>query len=163
MMHARSISACSVFEGRIVVSGGINSERLNTVEAYDHVGDKWENMPNMINGRFCHKSIPVKNKFFVVGGFDTNDCEVFDSTTNKFTVLKQATLASRYDLYESFGLNNIGSMIFIFKDNSNVITYDFENNKWSVKACKATKNIRFFSCVKIPVMKNYKKSQLKKK
>ena len=164
MNYAKGFPTSSAFEGRIVVSGGnYNFVRLNTVEAYDHVGETWENMPNMINGRYCHKSVAVKHKLFVVGGLDTNDCEVFDSTTSKFTVLKQPTLASRYDLYESFGVNNIGSKIFIFKDNSNVITYDFESNEWSVKACKATKNIRFFSCVKIPVMKNDKKTQLKKK
>ena len=163
MINPRKLSASSVFEGRIVVSGGWFNNRLNTVEAYDHVRNTWENMPNMINVRYCHKSVAVKNKLFVVGGLSTSNCEVFDSTTNKFTVLKQPTLASRYDLYESFGVNNIGSKIFIFKDNSDVITYDFESNEWSVKACKATKNIRFFSCVKIPVMKNDKKTQLKKK
>ena len=104
MSDERTNPASSVFEGRVVVSGGSNSDEiiLNTVEAFDHVGDTWEKMPNMINGRFGHKSIAVKNKLFVVGGIDTNDCEVFDSTTNKFTVLKQPILASRYDFYESF-------------------------------------------------------------
>ena len=59
MKNVRSHSACSVYEGRIVVSGGSNN---NTVED-DHIGDTWENMPNMINRRDGHKS--VKNKFFV--------------------------------------------------------------------------------------------------
>ena len=42
MNNARKSSASSVFEGRIVVSGGKhNFVRLNTVEVYDHVGDTW--------------------------------------------------------------------------------------------------------------------------
>ena len=163
MINVRKLSASSVFEGRIVVSGGWFNNRLNTVEAYDHVRNTWENMPNMINVRFCHKSVAVKNKLFVVGGLSTSNCEVFDSTTNKFTVLKQPTLASRFNLREPFGVITIGSKIFIFKDNLDVKTYDFEKNKWSLNACTATKNIRFFGSVKIPVMKNDKKTWSKKK
>ena len=40
MNEARSAAACSVFEGRIVVTGGINDNvELNTVESYDHVSN----------------------------------------------------------------------------------------------------------------------------
>ena len=39
MKEARYVSACSVFEGKLVVSGGVGSVYLNTVEAYDHVAD----------------------------------------------------------------------------------------------------------------------------
>ena len=50
MNMARRVSASSVFEERIFVSGGRNfNGEFNTVEAYDHVGDTWEKMPNMIN------------------------------------------------------------------------------------------------------------------
>ena len=163
MINERRFSACSVFEGRIVVTGGYFNGRLNTVEAYDHIGDTWENMPNMINIRFGHISVAVNNKLFIIGGLSTNNCEVFDSITNNFTLLKQPTLASGFDLYEPFGAITIGSKIMIFKNNSDVKTYDFENNEWSVKACKATKGLKCFSCIKIPVMKNDKKTQLKKK
>ena len=106
-------------------------------------------MPNMIVRRFCHKSVAVKNKLFVIGGYIK--CEVFDSTTNKFTLLKQPTLASRFNLSEPYDVISIGSKLFVFKEDRNVIIYDFENNKWSAKTCEATRNISYFSCVKVPV------------
>ena len=122
----------------------------NTVEAYDHVRDTWKNMPNMINGRFRNKSVTVKNKLFVIGGLFKYKCEVFDSTTNKFTLLKHTSLASGLDLCDPSEVITIGSKIFDFQKNNEVKTYDFKNNEWSVKICEATKNIMFFSCVKIP-------------
>ena len=151
MNNARTLLACSVFEGRIVVSGGYHNDSLNTVEAYDHVGDTWENMPNMTNGRFRHKSVAVKNKLFVIGGLSTNNFEVFDSNSNKFTFLKHPSRAYEFELYDPFKVITVGSKIFIFQSNSEVKTYDFENDEWSVKVCEATKDLMFFSCVKIPV------------
>ena len=147
MSNARMFSASSVFEGRIVVSGGRFFDRLNTVEAYDPVGDILENLPNMINERERHKSVAVKNKLFVIDGLQTYSCEVFDSTTNYFTLLKQPILASVFDFEEPYGVITTGRKIFIFK-NSYVKTYDFENNEWSGKTCEATKDIFFFSVLK---------------
>ena len=40
--------ACTVFEGKIVVSGDINSNVLKSVEAYDYYENKWTNLTNMI-------------------------------------------------------------------------------------------------------------------
>ena len=68
MKNSRRLSACSVFEGRVVVSGGYSNDSINTVEAYDHVGNTWESMPNMIYKRGAHKSVAVKNKLFIFGG-----------------------------------------------------------------------------------------------
>ena len=116
----------------------------------------------MVKERSDHKSVAVKNKLFVIGEICTNNCEVFDSTTYKFTLLKQPTLASGFHLYDLFEVITIGSKIFVFQRNSNVKTYDFENNEWSVKTCEATKDLAFFSSVKVPVMKNYKITKLKK-
>ena len=53
MNIARAQAACSVFKGRIVISGGcingiFSNDKTNTVDAYDHVADKWLSMPNMI-------------------------------------------------------------------------------------------------------------------
>ena len=149
MNNARRGSACSVFEGRIVVSGGYYNGSLNTVEAYDHVGNTWENMPNMINERVRHKSVAVKTKLFVFCGRDTYKCEVFDSTTNKFTLLVQPTSASRFDFSDPPEVITIGSKIFVFQnDSSKVYSYDLEKNEWSVKPCEATKNIKYFSMLK---------------
>ena len=148
MSNARSLLACSVFEGRIVVSGGNNNGILKTVEVYDNVGDTWENMPNMVKKRFCHKSVAVTKKLFIIGGLYTNNCEVFDSTTNKFTLLKKPTLTSRYNFKYAFGVIIIGSKFFVFEENTQVTTYDFENNEWSVKTCEATKDLKLFSVLK---------------
>ena len=148
MNNARRLSACSVFEGKIVVSGGYYNASLNTVEAYDHAGDTWENMPNMIDEREGHKSVAVKNKLFIVGGYSTNNCEVFDSSTNKFTMLKQPTYASGIDVYYPTKVITIGSKIFVFKGVSEVTTFDFTNDEWSVKTCEATRNIVAYSMLK---------------
>ena len=149
MNNASMFSACSVFEGRIVVSGGsYNFGRFKTVKAYDHVGNTWENMPNMINARDGHKSVAVKNKLFIVGGLFIHDCEVFDSTTNKFTLLKQPTKASGFNLFEPHKVIAIGSKIFVFQGVYEVKTYDFKNNEWSKELCEATKDIKFYSVLK---------------
>ena len=149
MNDTRKHSASSIFEGRIIVSGGNNNfGRLKTVEAYDHVGDTWENMPNMVNERICHKSVAVKNKFFVICGYDRNSCEVFDSTTNKFTLIKQPTLV---DFTEPYGVITNSNNLLMFRENCNVTIYDFEKDEWAVKTCEATRNIRYFSCVAVPM------------
>ena len=148
MNTARRFSACSVFEGKIVVSGGNFYGRINTVEAYDHVADMWTKMPNLKKRRCNHKSVAVKNKLFVIGGTFRNSCEVFDSTTKKFTLLRQPKFAPYYNLNDYTEVLIIGSKIFLYQNNSKVITYDFENKEWSEKICEATKNIRSFSVLK---------------
>ena len=88
--QARFNASCAVFEGKVVVSGGYNDDhtRLNSVEAYDHVDDSWSCIPNMIETRFVHKSVAIRNKLYIVGGWTTRSCEVFDSCCNKFVLVK---------------------------------------------------------------------------
>ena len=150
MNTAKKTFACSVFEGRVVASGGMNhnNDRLNTVEAYDHVGDTWETLPSMIDERRGHKSTAVKNKLSVVGGIFTSNCEVFDSTANKFAILEQPTSFSWFILYEPFGVITVGNKLYVFQRNSDAKTYDFENNEWSVKTCEATEYLKYFSVLK---------------
>ena len=62
-----SYTSCAVFEGRIVVSGGYNNGFLSTVEAYDHIAEKWTNMLNIVEETYHHKSVAFKNKLFIVG------------------------------------------------------------------------------------------------
>ena len=91
------------------------------------------------------------SQLFVIGGFVRNDCEVFDLTTNKFTLLKQPRPASRNNLSGHSQVITIGSKIFVFCRNYFVSIYDFENNKWSIKDCEAVKNISHFACVEYPL------------
>ena len=135
MSQPRRNSACSVFEGRIVVSGGNNNyEILNTLEAYDHVGNTWENMPNMIKNRFGHKSVAVKNKLFIVGGINTVSFEVYDSNTENFSLLKEPQLGIRKVLYEPMEALTVGRKIFVFKVfmyKTSVLIYDIDKNLFS--------------------------------
>ena len=154
MSQPRNCSACSVFEGRIFVSGGYFDGSLNIVEAYDHVGNTWENMPNMIENRFGHKSVAVKNKLFIVGGINTVSFEVYDSNTENFSLLKEPQLGIRKVLYEPMEALTIGRKIFVFKVfmyKTSVLIYDLDKNEWSEKKCKAKKNAENFSFAKLPV------------
>ena len=90
MKQNRDFAACTVFEGKIVVTGGTdNWYKLNSVEAYDHYENKWTYLPDMIERRYYHDSVSMGNKMFVIGGGYTDGlgCEVFDSFSRKFTSL----------------------------------------------------------------------------
>ena len=57
------------FKEKIVVTGGFNNTTLltlNTVEAFDHVANKLTYIPNLIEEKFCHKSVAIKNNLFIV-------------------------------------------------------------------------------------------------
>ena len=145
--ESRFRSACGVFEGRIVVSGGtVNClDNLRTVESYDVITDKWSPMPDMINGKIRPDLVVVKNKLFVIAnGIDT--CEVFDSICKKFVALKSPEI-NVYCL-QAFAIRN---KIYVFQNyGAAVKCYDVDEDKWSDEACEVTKNVRSFSCVKVP-------------
>ena len=48
---------------------------------------------------------------------------------------------------------SIENKIFVLQDESlNIISYDIDKNEWSEESCEVTKNIRFFSSVKVPCL-----------
>ena len=154
MNEARRYTACAVFNGRVVVSGGYtNNGTLTTVETYDHVADSWSYMSNMIHARFLHKSVTVKNKLFVVGGWLNRSCEVYDSTSNKFVLLKPPpvsfmTMGSLRDLVQVI---LIGSKLVVFiNKTTSVFFYDVETDEWSHETCEVTRNLRGYCCAKVP-------------
>ena len=61
--NERKFAACTVFEGKIVVSGGVQS---NTVESYDFYENKWTYLPSMIEYRYFHVSLGQVVKFLIV-------------------------------------------------------------------------------------------------
>ena len=65
---ARYFSACTVFEGKIVVAGGNNYDHveLKSVEAYDYYENKWTHLPDMIEKRNDHAAVSIGNKLFVM-------------------------------------------------------------------------------------------------
>ena len=106
----------------------------------------------MIQRRYCHKSVAVKNKLYLVGGNLAKTCEVFNSITNKFCFLKQPKKISNSSLNYPTEVIAIGSKLnFFFDTTGTVKVYDFDSGKWSENTCNATKKLMFFSCVKLPM------------
>ena len=143
--------ACAVFRGRIVVSGGrlpanINS---NTVEAYDHVSNTWSHMPNMVFPRSGHAQVAVGNKIYVFGGI-TATCEVFDSFSNSFSVIKPPSSLERmtdYDVKDAF---LIGRKIMMFRIGSTKLAvYDLDTSKWSEVLFEAAVDVKRYTCTKL--------------
>ena len=87
-------------------------------------------MPSMVSTRQEHSSVAVKTKLLVIGGWKNGSCEVFESISAKFFLLKSPI---------SFGSNaalslSIGNKNFIFYNDesySYVVSYDVDEDKWS--------------------------------
>ena len=139
MNAARGYSACAVFKGRIVVTGGCNMSNFlgtNTVEAYDHLSETWSSMPSMIERRYSHTSVSISNKLYVMGLNDFQQgkerCEVFDSVCNKFVALKNIPTQLTngfFNLAETFSTGK--KLIMITQNSTSAIIYDVENDVWS--------------------------------
>ena len=110
---ARDCAACTVFKGKIVVTGGESDwSTLKSVEAYDYFENKWTYLPDMIEERYYHASVSIGNKLFVIGGVCPISCEVFDSFSRKFTSINSALLKTKI-LYNCKGFC-IGYKIVVF-------------------------------------------------
>ena len=155
MKQARMMHACTVFEGKVVASGGgpnrYDRTVFSTVEKYDHAANTWSNMPKMVCGRKSHSIVAVKNKLFVFGGL-SNTAEVFDSSSNKFSTIKSSALPiGDYDVQDTVA---IGRKIIIFRFwTTKLLIFDLDKYKWSEELfefTKKTKNLNWCLCVKIP-------------
>ena len=145
MKVPRSHAACAVFEGNIIVSGGMNmiGNSLRTVESYDVIADEWSPMPNMIKSKSLHSLVVVKNKLYVIG-IVGDTCEVFDNCNKNFVAIKSPST-------RCLCLNqaiSIGSKLFAFQnDRSSTFCYDVDEDE---EQCDVTNDIKYFSCVKVP-------------
>ena len=150
-------AACSVFGGKVVVSGGWNNasrwdDPLKSVEVYDHVADEWSYMPDMNEGRSSHKSVAIQNKLFVIGGTHgtafLNSIEVFDCTCKKFAFLKPFPDVRRFVVpKQAFAF---GSEIIVY-GKATVLAYDVQNNEWLEKSCRVIeKKLCGLSYAKVP-------------
>ena len=154
MNDCRIHAASTVFEGRVVVSGGyyITNRRLSSVEAYDHVADEWSYMPSMINESCDHNMLAVSNKLFAIGcGEDYDICEVYDSISKKFVVL-----SSFLTFFSGFNDTSItiGRKIMVIRNHARkVAIYDVDKNEWSEESFEDTRYYRNFNCIKIPSLK----------
>ena len=158
MNEARWAASCAVFDGRIVVTGGNTrggNDVSKTVTAYDSVGDKWSYMPNMIESRVQHKSVAINNKLFVISGHNSTTCEVFDSTCNKFALLKSPQVSIKKYLNHPAEVVSVGSKLLVFCDefgnySRSILFYDVDSDEWSEESWKTDKYCYKFSCVKVP-------------
>ena len=145
-------AACTHFEGHIVVSGGCGDDPygyLNTVERYDHVSDSWATFAKMNFEHVRHNMIAMKNKLFVVEG-NQDIIEVFDSTCNRFAVLKSKLTFSVDNECVIRSVSNGSKLVFFTTQSEIVACYDVERDEWSEEKCEVIKNLDEFSCFQVP-------------
>ena len=92
-------------------------------------------LPDMIKGRSCHGAVSMGNKMFVIGGNLNLTCEVFDSTSRKFTSIKQMLEINNWIYVRSAVI--IGSKILVFCSFSKSVKkkyliYDIVMDMWKV-------------------------------
>ena len=143
---ARDSAACTVFEGKIVVSGGGNDYEFKSVEAYDYYEDKWTYLPDMIEERSLHVTVSMGNKMFVIGGYETINCEVFENCSRMFTTINTGLNYPAIDewYFEAFCIGNCIVVFHHFQcdlKDSIVYLYDVEEEQWSNIDCGFTKNL----------------------
>ena len=151
MSEVRLYAACTIFEERVVVSGGIGirNDSLKTVETFDVLPDKWSLMPSMNFAKSSHSLVVVKNKLFVLRNED--DCEVYDSIGKKFMIMKSKK--SLIPIFDNRCPLSFDNKIYLFERNSStLICYDVDKKEWSQKSCNFTRNFYIFSCVKLPCL-----------
>ena len=155
--QARCLAACTIFEGKIVVTGGFSrsdSSQLKSVESYDHYEDKWTLLPDMNEERVNHAAVTMGNKLFIIGGGETSSCEIFDSSSRKFTFINSENKVSASEVYY-FGAFCIGSNIVVFQHpyskKSVVYIYNVNELNWSTVDLSYTKNYFVESCIKFYV------------
>ena len=146
----RDDAACTVYEGRIVVTGGNNNERLKSVEAYDYHENKWTYLPDMIEPRSLHVSVSMGNNMFVIGGNIRSTFEIFESYSRKFCYLKKCS--DLHNIVDRFQVICISNQVIIFCNVNTgwlkkVFTYNVETSKWNLNDCLILKN-KSFNCVK---------------
>ena len=153
MNDYRMDAASTVFEGRVVVSGGCNANGLlRSVEAYDHVADKWSYMPSLIHGSCDHNMSAVSNKLYALGcGFNSDIIEVYDTFCKKFFVVSK--LPKFIDCFYHTSIT-LGRKILVFRNEvTKVAIYDVDKNEWLEESFEVIKNISNFQCLKIPIVK----------
>ena len=146
---ARHCAACTIFEGKIVVTGGdIDNEALKSVEAYDYYENKWTYLPDMIEERRLHATVSMGNKMFVIGGYKISSCETFDSHSRIFTSIKSFSTIPIIDnsYLKAVCLGNYIIVLNIVLHK--VYMYDVDKQMWSNVDSDFCKNLKGSNCVK---------------
>ena len=97
--------------------------------------------------RCRHEMVAVRKKLFVIGG-GTKMNEVYDSTSQRFTVLKQRLTVKGDGWYNVFASFSIGSKLFVyFNCSSSVFSYDVIEKEWHEESCEPIKHLTKFSAI----------------
>ena len=75
----------------------------------------------MINKRSQHGAVCIGNKMFVIGGRNNSTCEVYDSSSKKFSCIKQLELSC----FESVSAVPLGGKLLVFCSGKGSINQDF--------------------------------------
>ena len=130
MIEERENAACAVFEGKIIVCGGIG---MKSVETYDYYKNKWTYLPDMIEHRSEHSSISTGNKLFAVGGALRDSWEVFDSVTRRFSIFRNVIKFTS----DHQGACCVGEKIILvavsMSGKNELVLYDVRKNTFSSK------------------------------
>ena len=128
-------SSCTVFEGKIIVSGGFSSHvDRKTVEAYDYFANEWSRMPDMLEARNNHASVSIRNKLYMINGFNKKSCEVYDSFTNQFVRIKKVShIVYRWGAFRTQCVT-MDNKLITFNNNCplQAAEYNDETNEWTV-------------------------------
>ena len=172
LIKNRKHASCTVFKGRIVVTGGYLTPsrlygnrvpyRINSTESYCFHEGMWTQFSAMLLGRADHGSVSIGNKLFVIGGDRKDSCEVLDGITNKFVFIN-----IEYKPESLFDSNNIEAVSFdhkiyvireeVFhrkhKTRYYMVIYSYNDEQ---NACSQEYNLKLecemFSCAKISKM-----------
>ena len=131
MSEPRIRTACAIFAGKPVVSGGCYLDEIfmrvnsNTVESYDIFKDEWARMPDMVFRRSGHGLVSVKQKLFAVGRVSS---EVFDQRSGKFALVSGSTsVGSSFSL----GAVTVGCRYVVCcEEFSKTLLYDADRDEW---------------------------------
>jgi len=90
------LAATLLKDGRVFVSGGLNSVALDTATIYDPVSESWTPVPNpMTVARYFHtQTLLPSGKVLLVGGdISPGTAEIFDPATGTFTATGSPLMA----------------------------------------------------------------------
>ena len=139
MNERRYNAACTVFDGKIVVSGGEQDWGiLKSVEAYDYYEDKWTFYASMIERRYGHSAVSLGNKMFVIEKltvWNRMGSEVYNSVTKQFSKIKSPNFDFTCNLENN--LYCIGEKLMLFGEWSGksvkYFVYDVKEDNWSIE------------------------------
>ena len=152
MNESRRHAACSVFDGKTVVSGGIDLQESRSVEVYDAFSDEWSDMPDMLERRSHHSQVSIRKNLYIIGGYYTQQCEIYDGFNQLFVRIfpDMPLFGERHSRIQCL---TIGSRIIIFKSTGleGVAVFHVDKGEWSeVKQNMSAIKPNAICCVKTP-------------